>query len=77
MMHDPEYAKRCLRELNQLGISFALDDFGTGFSSLSHLQDLPISLVKIDKSFVQALGESAGAEHIIRAIISLRSQPPD
>lgn len=71
MMHDPEYAKRCLRELNQLGISFALDDFGTGFSSLSHLQDLPISLVKIDKSFVQALGESAGAEHIIRAIISL------
>ncbi|MGO1500259.1 MAG: putative bifunctional diguanylate cyclase/phosphodiesterase [Marinobacter sp.] len=71
MMHDPEYAQRCLRELNQLGISFALDDFGTGFSSLSHLQDLPISLVKIDKSFVQALGESAGAEHIIRAIISL------
>ncbi|MGO1462990.1 MAG: putative bifunctional diguanylate cyclase/phosphodiesterase [Marinobacter sp.] len=71
MMHDPEYAQRCLRELNQLGISFALDDFGTGFSSLSHLQNLPISLVKIDKSFVQALGESAGAEHIIRAIISL------
>ena len=71
MMHDPEYAKRCLRELSQLGISFALDDFGTGFSSLSHLQDLPISLVKIDKSFVQALGQSTGAEHIIRAIISL------
>jgi len=71
MMHDPEYAQRCLRELNQLGISFALDDFGTGFSSLSNLQHLPISLVKIDKSFVQALGESADAEHIIRAIISL------
>jgi diguanylate cyclase (GGDEF)-like protein len=71
MMHDPEYAQRCLRELNQLGISFALDDFGTGFSSLSHLQHLPISLVKIDKSFVQALGQSADSEHIIRAIISL------
>lgn len=71
MMHDPEYAQRCLRELNQLGISFALDDFGTGFSSLSNLQHLPISLVKIDKSFVQALGHSADAEHIIRAIISL------
>lgn len=71
MMHDPDYAQRCLRELNQLGISFALDDFGTGFSSLSNLQHLPISLVKIDKSFVQALGESADAEHIIRAIISL------
>lgn len=71
MMHDPEYARRCLRELNQLGISFALDDFGTGFSSLSNLQHLPISLVKIDKSFVQGLGHSADAEHIIRAIISL------
>ncbi|MBN7768586.1 bifunctional diguanylate cyclase/phosphodiesterase [Marinobacter daepoensis] len=71
MMHDPEYAQRCLRELNQLGISFALDDFGTGFSSLSNLQHLPISLVKIDKSFVQDLGQSADAEHIIRAIISL------
>ncbi|WP_298453055.1 bifunctional diguanylate cyclase/phosphodiesterase [uncultured Marinobacter sp.] len=71
MMHDPEYAQRCLRELNQLGISFALDDFGTGYSSLSNLQHLPISLVKIDKSFVQDLGNSADAEHIIRAIISL------
>jgi diguanylate cyclase (GGDEF)-like protein len=71
MMHDPDYAQRCLRELNQLGISFALDDFGTGFSSLSNLQHLPISLVKIDKSFVQGLGHSADSEHIIRAIISL------
>ena len=71
MMHEPEYAQRCLRELSQLGISFALDDFGTGFSSLSNLQHLPISLVKIDKSFVQDLGHSADAKHIIRAIISL------
>lgn len=71
MMHDPDYARRCLRELNQLGISFALDDFGTGYSSMSNLQHLPISLIKIDKSFVQDLGISADAEHIIRAIISL------
>ncbi|SDW95523.1 EAL domain-containing protein [Marinobacter mobilis] len=71
MMHDLNYARRCLRELNQLGVSFALDDFGTGFSSLSNLQNLPISLLKIDKSFVQELGESGDAEHIIRAIISL------
>ena len=71
MMHDLDYARRCLRELNQLGVSFALDDFGTGFSSLSNLQHLPISLLKIDKSFVQDLGRTADAEHIIRAIISL------
>lgn len=71
MMHDPDYAQRCLRELNQMGISFALDDFGTGFSSMSNLQHLPIDLVKIDKSFVQQLGLSGDSEHIIRAIISL------
>jgi diguanylate cyclase (GGDEF)-like protein len=71
MMHDPEYARQCLRELNELGVSFALDDFGTGFSSLSNLQHFPIALVKIDKSFVQGLGESVDSEHIIRAIISL------
>ncbi len=71
MMHDPDYTQRCLRELSQLGISFALDDFGTGYSSLSNLQNLPIALIKIDKSFVQDLGHSGDAEHIIRAIISL------
>jgi diguanylate cyclase (GGDEF)-like protein len=71
MMHDPDYARQCLRELNELGISFALDDFGTGFSSLSNLQHFPIALVKIDKSFVQGLGQAVDSEHIIRAIISL------
>jgi EAL domain-containing protein (putative c-di-GMP-specific phosphodiesterase class I) len=60
-----------LRELNELGVSFALDDFGTGFSSLSNLQHFPIAIVKIDKSFVQGLGQAVDSEHIIRAIISL------
>ena len=71
MMHDPDYAQRCLRELHSLGLSFALDDFGTGFSSLSHLQNLPISLVKIDKSFVQRVESDEDAQHIVSAIISL------
>ena len=71
MMHDPEYAQRCLRELNRLGISFALDDFGTGYSSLSNLHHLPISLVKIDKSFVHGIGRAPDAEHIVNAIINL------
>lgn len=71
MMHDPDYAQRCLRELHRLGLSFALDDFGTGFSSLSHLQHLPISSVKIDKSFVQRVEYADDARHIIEAIISL------
>jgi EAL domain-containing protein (putative c-di-GMP-specific phosphodiesterase class I) len=47
------------------------DDVGTGFSSLSHLQYVPIVLVEIDTSFVQGLGQSVDSEHTVRAIISL------
>lgn len=71
MMHDPDYAQRCLRRLNGMGLTFALDDFGTGYSSLSHLQHLPIASVKIDKSFVQKLELEEDAQHIVAAIISL------
>jgi diguanylate cyclase (GGDEF)-like protein len=52
---------RILGELKTLGIRLALDDFGTGFSSLSHLGALPVDVVKIDRSFVQAMADSTGA----------------
>ena len=71
ILDDPDQALATLHAIRETGVRLALDDFGTGFSSLSNLQHLPISLVKIDKSFVQELGQSADAEHIIRAIISL------
>lgn len=45
-----------LRQLNTRGVAIALDDFGTGFSSLSHLRELPLNIVKIDQSFVADLG---------------------
>jgi diguanylate cyclase (GGDEF)-like protein len=71
MMHDPDYARQCLRELNELGVSFALDDFGTGFSSLSNLQHFPIALVKIDKSFVMTAAASKESRTVIKTIIDL------
>ncbi len=59
-----------LGELKSIGVKLALDDFGTGYSSLSYLRDLPIDVVKMDKSFVDGIAESdqrlAVAEGIVR-----------
>ncbi len=52
---------RVLSALKTLGVRIALDDFGTGFSSLSHLGALPVDVVKIDRSFVQAMRGTGGA----------------
>jgi EAL domain-containing protein (putative c-di-GMP-specific phosphodiesterase class I) len=52
MVRDLEGVRRTLTNLRELGIRVAIDDFGTGFSSLSHLRQFPIDVLKIDKSFV-------------------------
>lgn len=57
--------------LRELGLRLALDDFGTGFSSLSMLRHLPLTRVKIDKSFVQGLGEHDSDQAVVRAIMAL------
>lgn len=61
----------CLRDA---GIRIALDDFGTGYSSLSYLHRLPISTLKIDRSFISALpldGSTGGSEPLVRAIVAM------
>jgi diguanylate cyclase (GGDEF)-like protein len=60
-----------MRKLSEAGIVFAVDDFGTGYSSLQHLHRLPISVLKIDRSFVQRVGVPEGADAIIEAIVSM------
>jgi diguanylate cyclase (GGDEF)-like protein/PAS domain S-box-containing protein len=60
-----------LAELTDLGVSIALDDFGTGYSSFTRLRALPITRLKVDRSFTKALCESEGDRRIIAAIVSL------
>lgn len=66
-----ESAVRHLEALRELGVGIALDDFGTGFSSLYYLQELPIDMLKIDRSFIQNIGAEAGRDQVVGGIILL------
>ncbi|PTU73055.1 putative bifunctional diguanylate cyclase/phosphodiesterase [Pseudomonas mangrovi] len=71
VMRRSEHVRQSMLELGQLGVRFSLDDFGTGFSSFMHLNSLPISLLKIDKSFVGGMLERSENERLVRAMIEL------
>jgi diguanylate cyclase (GGDEF)-like protein len=72
VMRDTANAQKTLRELKARGIALAIDDFGTGYSSLAHLKRLPVDELKIDKSFVINLSESATEDLVIvRSTIEL------
>ena len=71
LMNDSEVVLRQLRILRDMGIAVALDDFGTGYSSLGYLWKFPFSKLKIDRSFINALDESASAKGILRSIVKL------
>jgi diguanylate cyclase (GGDEF)-like protein len=71
LIHDSRIARGVINRLRDLGLTVALDDFGTGFSSLYHLRELPFDKVKIDKSFMRALGSDAESARYVAAIIGL------
>lgn len=69
-MNNAEIGKTILHQLRSLGIQLYIDDFGTGYSSLNRLYDLPLDVLKIDRSFVQQLDSERG-EYLVRAIANL------
>ena len=68
---DFEYVVRRIARLHDAGIEIALDDFGTGFASLTHLREMPIDRIKIDRSFVANLPDNAEDVAIVRGIVQI------
>ena len=71
VLHDPSLARRSLEALRAFGVGVALDDFGTGYSSLTFLRQLPVTHLKMDKSFVSQIVASSEDQAIAACIIDL------
>jgi diguanylate cyclase (GGDEF)-like protein/PAS domain S-box-containing protein len=71
IMQDPAATGRRLEKIAALGIKIAVDDFGTGYSSLSYLRDLPVHILKVDRSFVRYLGDPGRGAALVDAIIAM------
>jgi len=71
ILENPEGAVEFLNQLRSLRIGLCVDDFGTGYSSLSSLQEFPVDVLKIDRSFIQGMGPEGERDEIVRAVVSL------
>lgn len=70
-MKFPKTVLKVLKKLTEYGIKIAIDDFGTGYSSLSYLKMMPVSYIKIDRSFVKNIPESKSDNILVVSIINL------
>jgi diguanylate cyclase (GGDEF)-like protein/PAS domain S-box-containing protein len=71
VLHDADQVWRDLRELRAMGVRIAIDDFGTGYSSLSYLSQMPVDVLKIDKSFIDDILHNPQQMALVETIVSL------
>ncbi|MCL1471549.1 GGDEF domain-containing response regulator [Argonema antarcticum] len=71
IIENAESAAATLSQLRALGIQLSIDDFGTGYSSLSYLHRFPVNTLKIDRSFINNMGEDRESSEIVRTIVML------
>ena len=71
LVEDADAVATELSKLKELPVQLALDDFGTGYSSLSHLYEFPIDIIKIDRSFIGALGIDTRSPDLVKALVEL------
>jgi diguanylate cyclase len=71
VMLEPEKAARLLNDLHAIGVRISIDDFGAGYTSLAQLKNLPISELKIDRSFILAMNSNADDAMIVKSMIDL------
>jgi diguanylate cyclase (GGDEF)-like protein len=71
MLGSAPTGRRQLHQLERLGVRLMVDDFGTGFSALSHLRDLPVAGIKVDRTFTAGLGRDRQCDRIVEALTGL------
>ena len=71
LMEDPQSSVGVLQRLREAGVQLAIDDFGTGYSSLAYLQQLPVSELKIDRSFVQGIDALPGTQRLFKTMVEM------
>ncbi|OQW86524.1 MAG: hypothetical protein BWK72_16710 [Rhodoferax ferrireducens] len=71
LMHDAQSSIALLHSLRDMGVQLSIDDFGTGYSSLAYLQQLPVSELKIDRSFVTDLADKPASQQLVKTMIEM------
>ena len=71
LMFDVKVSSKVLSELNSMGVTISIDDFGTGYSSFAYLAQFPVNVLKIDRSFINDMGNSEAGKKIVKGMIRL------